>query len=98
MTNTRKALEMAIEALEDAQKSLDGQFSCGNCYTNVIQACKEALEHEQSFAEKTAQMSFMGLWDAYTTLKMKLEALEQPAQDDTEFWEKLQSEVDENGY
>ena len=26
------------------------------------------------------------------------EALEQPAQDDTEFWEKLQSEVDENGY
>ena len=35
---------MAIEALEDAQKSLDGQFSCGNCYTNVIQACKEALE------------------------------------------------------
>ena len=66
MTNTRKALEMAIEALEDAQKSLDGQFSCGNCYTDEIQACKEALE--------------------------------QPAQDDTEFWEKLQSEVDENGY
>ena len=26
------------------------------------------------------------------------EALAQPKQDDTEFWEKLQSEVDENGY
>ena len=37
---------MAIEALENAQKELDGQFSCGNCYTDVIQACKEALEQE----------------------------------------------------
>jgi len=55
MTNTRKTLEMAIEALEDAQKSLDGQFSCGNCYTNVIQACKEALEQpaQEPYVEPT---------------------------------------------
>jgi len=39
-----EALKMAIEALENAQNDLDGQFSCGNCYTDVIQACKEALE------------------------------------------------------
>lgn len=44
MATKDKALKMAIEALENAQKELDGQFSCGNCYTNVIQTCKEALE------------------------------------------------------
>ena len=70
MANTRKAFEMAIEALEDAQKSLDGQFSCGNCYTNVIQACKEALEQPS-----VAQLNDEYLRDTH------VDGLEQPALD-----------------
>ena len=97
-TQTQEALKMAIAEIEGWIDHAYGHTPEECADNKAIQACKEALEHEQSFAEKTAQMSFMGLWDAYTTLKMKLEALEQPAQDDTEFWEKLQSEVDENGY
>ena len=61
---------MAIEALEDAQKSLDGQFSCGNCYTNVIQACKEALEQPS-----VAQLNDEYLRDTH------VDGLEQPAQE-----------------
>lgn len=60
-----EALKMAIEALENAQKELDGQFSCGNCYTNVIQACKEALEQR----------------DLYSEIKEGFDALKQPAQE-----------------
>ena len=74
------ALKMAIEALESAYGVLECEGMIPIGYESAIQACKEALEQEQSFAEKTAQMSFMSLWDAYTTLKMKLEALEQSAQ------------------
>ena len=78
MTKQTEALKMAIDDLElcNGAETVEGII----IYTHEsIQACKEALEQEQSFAEKTAQMSFMSLWDAYTTLKMKLEALEQPA-------------------
>ena len=71
MTNTKdEALKIAIEALEDAQKSLDGQFSCGNCYTNEIQACKEALEQPS-----VAQLNDEYLRDTH------VDGLEQPALD-----------------
>ena len=79
MNKQTEALKMAIEALESAYGVLECEGMIPIGYESAIQACKEALEQEQSFAEKTAQMSFMSLWDAYTTLKMKLEALEQPA-------------------
>ena len=136
---------MAIEALEDAQKSLDGQFSCGNCYTDVIQACKKALEQQEvgdaeikqmlndiewyqmrvkeleeeqeplnlncksvqkrlaiqwGYVEQPAMTYEQGFAHGYEAHRVEQE-LEQPAQEvqeDTEFWEKLQSEVDENGY
>ena len=70
MNKQTEALKMAIEALEDAQKSLDGQFSCGNCYTNVIQACKKALEQPS-----VAQLNDEYLRDTH------VDGLEQPTQD-----------------
>jgi len=45
MTDTKKALEMAIKALEDAQKCLMGHLFLEKLpYVEAINACKEALE------------------------------------------------------
>ncbi len=78
---TQEALKMAIETMKWLRMRSPIIYE----ELEAEKACIEALEHEQSFAEKAAQMSFMGLWDAYTTLKMKLEVLEQPAQEPVEF-------------
>ena len=90
-----EALKMAIEALEDAQKSLDGQFSCGNCYTNVIQACKKALEQEPlNLNCKSVQKRLATQWGY----------VEQPAQepvgfrayscDEGEYWHDCPDDID----
>lgn len=78
MNKQTKALKDLLEAVEHAIEIGDWQVD-GRCDPDLaINRAKKALEQEQSFAEKTAQISFMSLWDAYTTLKMKLESLEQP--------------------
>ena len=52
MTDTKKALEMAIEALEDAQKCLMGHLFLEKLpYVEAIQACKEALEPKIELAD-----------------------------------------------
>ena len=57
------------------------------------------IEYYQKRVEALEQPMINGLTESETNQTMSVKGLsEQPAQDDTEFWEKLQSEVDENGY
>lgn len=85
-TKTQEALKMIkiyLDGIDKTQSEYDDgwwETSSGaefgkECLTKVLKVV-EALESQESFTEAAAQMSFMGLWDAYTTLKMKLEALE----------------------
>ena len=73
MTDTKKALEMAIEALEDAQKCLMGHLFLEKLpYVEAINACEEALEQPTQEPVATIQQ-FERKW-------IDKEALEQPAE------------------
>ena len=89
MATKDKALKMAIEALENAQKELDGQFSCGNCYTNVIQTCKEALEQHSGDVVVTkneqGQIVCVTRQDAEGNILSVIAESEQPAQEPYKF-------------